>query len=139
MPRRPEDQAVYWKTYYKENRARLIEKAATRSKLDVARIRESLITAKDRPCADCNVKYAPWVMQFDHVPDRGSKTFTLSKAVRQKYSAKKIAEEIAKCDVVCANCHAERTYQRGIQRAGALPCKQSLAGSLPASSTMPDK
>lgn len=48
-------------------------------------------------------------MDFDHV--RGEKVFTLGQ-VRQirTYSLVRIQEEIAKCDVVCANCHRERTH-----------------------------
>ena len=64
--------------------------------------------AKDRPCADCGVQYPYYVMQFDHV--RGEKKFNLGGGWNNSIEA--IQEEIAKCDVVCANCHAERTYQR---------------------------
>jgi len=66
--------------------------------------------AKDRPCADCGVQYPYYVMQFDHV--RGEKKFNLGGGWNNSIEA--IQEEIAKCDVVCANCHAERTYQRMI-------------------------
>lgn len=64
--------------------------------------------AKDRPCADCGVQYPYYVMQFDHV--RGEKRFNLGGGWNNSIEA--IKEEIEKCDVVCANCHAERTYQR---------------------------
>jgi len=46
-------------------------------------------------------------MQFDHLSD---KEFVLAKA--RLFSKKKILEEIHKCEVVCANCHAERTHKR---------------------------
>lgn len=64
--------------------------------------------AKDQPCADCGVQYPYYVMQFDHV--RGEKRFNLGGGWNNSMEA--IKEEIAKCDIVCANCHAERTYQR---------------------------
>ena len=63
---------------------------------------------KDRPCADCGIQYPSWVMQFDHV--RGEKKFDIAQA--SSASEKRLLEEIAKCEVVCANCHAERTYDR---------------------------
>lgn len=64
---------------------------------------------KDAPCADCGVKYPPYVMQFDHLSD---KQFTLSRARGQSASVETILAEIAKCELVCANCHAERTHSR---------------------------
>ena len=67
--------------------------------------------AKDRPCADCGVAYPRYVMQFDHV--RGEKSFTIGHAVRAVRSMEALREEIAKCDIVSANCHAIRTHGRG--------------------------
>jgi hypothetical protein len=64
-----------------------------------------VIAAKDVPCADCGVKYPTCVMQFDHV--RGEKKFNIGGGVRGISS---IIAEIAKCEVVCANCHALRTW-----------------------------
>jgi len=63
---------------------------------------------KERPCADCGIQYPWYVMQFDHV---GEKEFNLSDR-KQGLSEAKLLAEIAKCEIVCANCHAERTYQR---------------------------
>jgi predicted nucleic acid-binding Zn ribbon protein len=65
-----------------------------------------------RPCADCHVPYPYYVMQFDHVPGRGPKRFMLSGRNLGVYSERDIREEIAKCDVVCANCHMIRTHTR---------------------------
>jgi len=51
-------------------------------------------------------------MDFDHV--RGDKEFTVSKAVQRAYALtlSRVRAEIAKCDVVCANCHRIRTERR---------------------------
>lgn len=70
------------------------------------RNREIILKAKCRPCTDCKVQYNPWVMQFDH-RDPLQKKFNLSKS--KTCSVKILLTELAKCDVVCANCHAERT------------------------------
>jgi len=67
-----------------------------------------IIKQKDVPCADCDIKYPPYVMQFDHLRD---KKYTIS----QMYTLvglPTIKAEIQKCEVVCANCHAERTHGR---------------------------
>lgn len=61
------------------------------------------------PCADCNTRYPYYVMQFDHL-DSESKIDSVSRLAT--YSMKKVVEEIAKCELVCANCHAERTHSR---------------------------
>lgn len=66
--------------------------------------------AKARPCIDCGVEYPYWIMQFDHV--RGIKEFALNACTGGCIGIEPIKTEIAKCDVVCANCHADRTYQR---------------------------
>lgn len=63
-----------------------------------------------RACKDCGRKYPHYVMDFDHV--RGEKLFELSKMGDQTFV--KIAAEIAKCDVVCANCHRLRTFSVGV-------------------------
>lgn len=64
--------------------------------------------AKNNPCTDCRNKYHPDAMEFDHV--RGTKRFELSKA--NGYGAASVAAELAKCDLVCANCHRIRTASR---------------------------
>lgn len=64
--------------------------------------------AKKKPCADCGNEYPPYVMQFDHV--RGEKLFMISETRQAKMSIAKLHAEIAKCDVVCANCHSIRTH-----------------------------
>lgn len=68
---------------------------------------------KTAPCADCGVAYPPWVMQFDHHPDRGEKGFAIG-AQRTNVGLARLLAEIAKCDVVCANCHALRTHARWV-------------------------
>lgn len=62
------------------------------------------------PCADCGVEYPPCVMQFDHV--RGEKAFTIG-GYGITLGVERLIAEIAKCDVVCANCHALRTWLCG--------------------------
>lgn len=66
---------------------------------------------KKVPCKDCERSYPPYVMDFDHV--RGLKRFGIAVALRGAgYSWDDVVEEIAKCDVVCANCHRIRTWGR---------------------------
>lgn len=64
---------------------------------------------EDTPCADCGVVYHPRVMDFDHLPEF-DKRYTISKMVQMQCKIETILEEIAKCELVCANCHRIRTY-----------------------------
>jgi hypothetical protein len=47
-------------------------------------------------------------MTFDHV--RGTKLFDVGRGFWGTRA--RILEEVAKCEKVCANCHADRTYRR---------------------------
>ena len=48
-------------------------------------------------------------MQWDHLP--GEVKLGAVSSLRGR-SKKEILDEIAKCELVCANCHAIRTFQR---------------------------
>jgi len=61
------------------------------------------------PCMDCKEYYPYYVMDFDHV--RGKKHANVMELI-PTLSKKKIDEEIAKCEIVCSNCHRERTHFR---------------------------
>ena len=63
-------------------------------------------------CIDCVMKYPHFVLQFDHLRD---KKMNIAKMASGGYSMKAIKDEIRKCEVVCANCHSIRTYNRRIQ------------------------
>lgn len=91
--------------YYRRNHVRMKEHRLVKLKEHQAFISEH----KKRPCADCGVSYPPYVMDFDHV--RGVKKFALGTNGASR-SMNRIIEEIAKCDVICSNCHRERTQRR---------------------------
>lgn len=80
----------------------------------IGRNRALIQEAKNRPCTDCGVQYPYYVMEFDHL-DAGTKEFNVSAGVTRA-SYERLLAEIAKCEVVCANCHAERTHQRKKRR-----------------------
>jgi hypothetical protein len=75
--------------------------------------------AKSVPCADCGLSFPYYVMDFDHRPGE-IKDFALANVASQsRISAKRIRAEIAKCDVVCANCHRIRTWRRRREKKNA--------------------
>lgn len=61
-------------------------------------------------CMDCGLPWPYYVLHFDHVPGRGVKLFNL--AHTENRSEAEIRTEMEKCDLVCANCHAIRTWSR---------------------------
>jgi hypothetical protein len=63
---------------------------------------------REHPCSDCG-ESDPLVLEFDHLAD---KSFGIAQGLRDR-SWQAILDEIAKCDVVCANCHRRRTARRG--------------------------
>lgn len=93
------------KSHYKRNKRSYLERNAR----TYQRHRELIRQAKLRPCADCGIQYPYYVMDFDH-RDGATKAFTLSDVSRA--TRKSLLREIEKCDVVCANCHRERTHRR---------------------------
>ena len=66
---------------------------------------------KDLPCTDCGARYPHYVMEWDHLPERGDKT-EIIQLVKSGAPKECTLAELAKCELVCANCHKERTYRR---------------------------
>jgi len=66
---------------------------------------------RDRPCFDCHQKYHYTAMDFDHLRD---KEFSIMSSYKYK-TFEEIVTEVAKCDIVCANCHRVRTHLRRLQ------------------------
>lgn len=67
-----------------------------------------MLKFKSQPCKDCGNTFPPYCMDFDHrEPDE--KLFSISG--QQTCSEALFLAEVAKCDVVCANCHRIRTFK----------------------------
>lgn len=76
--------------------------------------RELIATAKNRPCTDCGGTFPLVCMDFDH-RDPSTKLFTIAAGLQRSHAS--LLAEIAKCDVVCSNCHRVRT---AVQNAAGL-------------------
>jgi hypothetical protein len=66
------------------------------------------------PCLDCGGVFEWCAMDFDHRPEEIKEfgvTTLASRAANPKNIAK-VEKEIAKCDIVCSNCHRVRTRDR---------------------------
>lgn len=126
MPIRDPIAAKAWqKRYQQEHRRRLY----AQKRLRWAKQQEFIRAAKARPCADCGVQYDHWVMDFDHV--RGEKRWNLAECKRRSVSWQSLKAEIAKCEIVCSNCHRDREWKRQRAQGAVGPPKPALVGSIP--------
>ena len=101
-----ECQRVYARTWYQRNRASHIANSREHRKAAAAALKERVHSyLLTHPCVDCGVS-DPDILDFDH---RRDKVANVSALVHFGMSWSAVSEEIAKCDVRCANCHRRRT------------------------------
>jgi hypothetical protein len=60
------------------------------------------------PCVDCGER-DPVVLEFDHIEEKAA---TISVLLSHTAARKAVDAEIARCEVVCVNCHRRRTATR---------------------------
>ena len=89
--------------HYNNNKEYYIKK----SHVSDVQAKELYKLLKSKPCTDCKIQYPWYVMQFDHIEDN-----KITNLARLSSSLNKMLLEWAKCELVCANCHAERTFKR---------------------------
>jgi len=76
----------------------------------------------ETPCTDCGSRFPPECMDFDHL-DGEVKLNNAGTMVAHGYSRESIMSEIAKCEIVCSNCHRIRTRKRRLKNGeGAEDC-----------------
>jgi len=106
-----EDQRAYAREHYLRNKATYIQRA----KVSAAQRRQEVIeyvdSLKSVPCLDCGNSFPTVCMDFDHLPEF-EKEFNITDGIRKGYSIERLRIEIAKCEVVCSNCHRIRTANR---------------------------
>jgi hypothetical protein len=108
----PDQIREYQRKYREARRARQPahpEKDRPLSKADLRAFSDRL---KDAPCTDCGGRFPPEAMDWDHLPERAPKIGSVSLLVSQGRPTDVILAEIAKCELVCSNCHRVRTYRR---------------------------
>lgn len=96
----------YSKTYYGKNKQYSIDRVADRRAFLQNWITTEL---KATGCIDCGER-DPIVLDFDHV--RGEKNFNIAHGPMMGLSKESILEEVAKCELRCANCHRRITHKR---------------------------
>jgi hypothetical protein len=94
------------KLYKKNKKRRLIRARIVRHE----RQKWNIELKDGKECTDCRRAFPYYVLHWDHITN--DKVTNVSKMIMQACSKEKILKEIAKCELVCANCHAERTFNR---------------------------
>ena len=111
----------YQKSWHQKNKAQRLAHALERK--EQMRVFYNQLKAT-LECAQCGENH-PATLQFHHRDPR-KKEFNLAKAVSDGYSIERINKEVAKCTVLCANCHAKEHYDWA--RRNKQPFKEGLVG-----------
>lgn len=92
----------------------VVDRAKSRSKAASASQRKKRDTIQAfktaQGCADCGYSANPVALDFDH-REGETKSFPIASKI-SSFRLDRLWAEIAKCDVVCANCHRIRTHDR---------------------------
>ena len=100
------------KTYdaelFQTSEKRRLSRTANAEKMRAAWRLKMIDYLSTHPCIDCGEPDIV-VLEFDHVC--GEKKTTVSTMYNLTWE--RTLDEIAKCEVVCANCHRRRTQKRG--------------------------
>lgn len=106
---------------YANNTDRYLANARKRNKeYNIEKFKFIVKFLRDNPCVDCG-EADLIVLEFDHLRD---KKYTISTLLGSGHSMGLLKREIAKCEVVCANCHRRRTAKRGNWRKYQLSVAQ---------------
>lgn len=95
----------YYAKYRKNNPGKVKQSHKNR----LLQFHELVDNLKLKPCMDCAEQFPPCAMDFDHRPGENK---IAGIGQMQHWKPSRIIEEIAKCDLICANCHRIRTYDR---------------------------
>lgn len=111
----PSNTKEYAKKYQSnpKNKRRYNELQNKRRSETVNKNKKLVNVYKDQPCLDCGLRFPLECMDFDHVS--GTKIAGISQMIHHKATSV-LLEEIAKCELVCANCHRIRTTKRRKQK-----------------------
>lgn len=93
--------------YYWRNRDLEIQRVRARQ----ADMVELLRDVRRVPCKDCGGTFKPHQMDFDH-RDPAMKSFNVMAGRAMLMATSKVLAEVAKCDVVCVNCHRLRSREQ---------------------------
>lgn len=101
---------AYERSWSKKNKERSKQHKKNNREKRIKILKKILCDAKNKPCVDCGIRYEQYVLDFDHVTK--DKKISISKMVNLAYNVDVFLSEMAKCELVCSNCHRVRTQKR---------------------------
>lgn len=96
---------VYNKQWYKDNRENTLKRVRARQAEMVEWYRNYKSTLKCNRCSENH----PACLDFHH-RDPKEKEFSISTMANSGYTKERILQEIAKCEILCSNCHKKEHY-----------------------------
>lgn len=106
--RDPVKQQLAKRRYYEANKDKVKAKARAHTIEMRKKVRAWLMEyLRENHCVDCG-ETNPVVLEFDHLRD---KKFNIGAANSLGKTLHAVQEEVAKCEVRCANCHRRKTYR----------------------------
>jgi len=102
----------YHRNWYAKNKERLRQKKKIYCKNHRLRRKEWFATVKGSLSCEVCGESRYYCLDFHHTNPK-DKEFNIGDMVERNYSKKRILEEIAKCTVLCANCHREEHHKQG--------------------------
>lgn len=112
---RQERHRQHKRAYYELNKELVKAKAKAHDKRQALRLAEVIDREKSRPCAVCERSLPPHLMQFDHI-EPSHKRFNIADVRHSGYSVDTVLKEIAKCRVLCVECHTDHTAKQRAAR-----------------------
>ena len=100
-------QRQYNRNYYINNKEAEVKRAVKNTKERRKRLRDLVNNIKIN-CNRCNETHIA-TLQFHHT-DPVTKEICIAEAVHRGWSDRKLLQEINKCEILCANCHAKEHY-----------------------------
>lgn len=94
---------------YRKNKDKWYEKEKKRREERVEWVREYKI--ENCECYRCEEEH-PATLDFHHI---GDKDMGIAEMANNRYSIKRIKEEMENCIVLCANCHRKEHYEGPVQ------------------------
>jgi uncharacterized Zn finger protein len=96
---------IYRHKHYRENKERLREEITTRKNYIKEWFREY---KKTLSCSQCGFSH-PAALDFHHTRDKEN---LVSMMASCGHSKQRILDEVAKCEILCANCHRIHHYEQ---------------------------
>jgi 5-methylcytosine-specific restriction endonuclease McrA len=97
-----------WRAHYHKYGSNYRERAVERSRKIKNSLRQQMLTyLSDKACVRCGISDIR-VLEFDHI-NPATKSFSIARGITSTLGWDKILDEIAKCQILCANCHKIKT------------------------------